>query len=587
MSQRNEKDAGETLWHRSSNVAYWRFFVNIALIACDMASYILASVVVLMMRDEVALYSSRFGFHIGLPWYVLACAVIWVLCLHSVGVYHRHVMGDGYQLNLLLFKGAVFAGIMVCAMDFILNAYLSLLSTVLCMICAMLLTMIVRFIIRRVVLFSREKGEYSYATVVVGSAEGIEHALQFLSQKRQLNYRPIAVCPIALDAATGHITGADAPEEFTWHVREICGKDISVLPYNSDFAERAVARGAQTVMVTDVMQRFSDNFNTFVLDAESMNLEIAVVTSAVDASGHETRIRVLQGTTVMTICLPQYSPAAMLQKRIFDIVVSLLALVGTAIITIPVAIAIKLTDGGSVLYTQTRVGRRGRPFKMIKFRSMVMNADKMKAKLMKTIAEEQPMVFCTSTDYYTYRIGRSKSGVYEGVVIRDGEILYDVPAPIKKRYSFPTFETLALYNDGRVESWHSKEKSAEEYIRDGACQVYTFGPCLVRDGAFTEFITEIANRVLNPRHAFGMVEPGHYIDVICEGRLKSTNGSTGVAMEDLAQIMIDRGCTLAVNLDGGQTAVMCFMGKQLNMVQVSEPYGRTTKEVLSFGKRNQ
>ena len=213
--------------------------------------------------------------------------------------------------------------------------------------------------------------------------------------------------------------------------------------------------------------------------------------------------------------------------------------------------------------------------------------NKMKAKLMKTIAEEQPMVFCTSTDYYTYRIGRSKSGVYEGVVIRDGEILYDVPAPIKKRYSFPTFETLALYNDGRVESWHSKEKSAEEYIRDGACQVYTFGPCLVRDGAFTEFITEIANRVLNPRHAFGMVEPGHYIDVICEGRLKSTNGSTGVAMEDLAQIMIDRGCTLAVNLDGGQTAVMCFMGKQLNMVQVSEPYGRTTKEVLSFGKRNQ
>ena len=211
--------------------------------------------------------------------------------------------------------------------------------------------------------------------------------------------------------------------------------------------------------------------------------------------------------------------------------------------------------------------------------------NKMKAKLMKTIAEEQPMVFCTSTDYYTYRIGRSKSGVYEGVVIRDGEILYDIPAPIKKRYNFPTYETLALYRDGRVESWHSKEKSAEEYIRDGACQVYTFGPCIVRDRAVTEFITDIANRVLNPRHAFGMVEPGHYIDVICEGRLKSTDGSTGVTMGDLAQIMIDRGCTLAVNLDGGQTAVMCFMGKQLNKVQVSEPYGRTTKEVLSFGKR--
>ncbi len=210
--------------------------------------------------------------------------------------------------------------------------------------------------------------------------------------------------------------------------------------------------------------------------------------------------------------------------------------------------------------------------------------EKMKAMFIKDIAVSHSLVFCTSTDYYTYRIGRSKNGVYEGVVIRDGEILYDIPAPIKKRYNFPTYETLALYSDGRVESWHSKEKSAEEYIRDGAVEVYTFGPCIVRDGAYTEFITDIANRKLNPRHAFGMVEPGHYIDVICEGRLKSTDGSTGVTMGDLAQIMIDRGCSIAVNLDGGQTAVMAFMGKQLNKVQASEPYGRKTKEVLSFGK---
>lgn len=120
------------------------------------------------------------------------------------------------------------------------------------------------------------------------------------------------------------------------------------LPYCKNFAERAVAVGVQTVMVTDVMQRFSDNFNTFVLDLESMNLEIAVVTSAVDVSGHETNIRVLQGTTVMTISLTQYSPWAMCKKRAFDIVVSLIALLVSAIVSVPVAIAIKLTDGGPI-----------------------------------------------------------------------------------------------------------------------------------------------------------------------------------------------------------------------------------------------
>ncbi|MBW3095531.1 sugar transferase [Bifidobacterium sp. 64T4] len=375
MTQNNNMKMRETSQHRVTSVAYWRFFVNIALTACDMASFILASVAVLVLRGEVDLHSSRFHFDIALPWYVLVCAVIWVLCMNAVGVYHRHVMGDGYQLNLLLFKGAVFAGIMICAMDFILNAYLSLMSTALCLICALLLTMIVRFVVRRVVLFSREKGEYSYATVVVGSAEGIEHALQILSQKRQLNYRPVAVCPIALDPSNGHVKGIASSEEFKRSVREICGKDIPVLVYGPKFAEHAVAMGVQTVMVTDVMQRFSDNFNTFVLDVESMNLEIAVVTSAVDAGGHETQIRVIQGTTVMTICLPQYSPAAMLQKRIFDIVVSALAIVVSSPIMLAVALAIKLEDHGPALYTQERIGLRGKPFKIHKFRSMYVNAD--------------------------------------------------------------------------------------------------------------------------------------------------------------------------------------------------------------------
>ena len=74
--------------------------------------------------------------------------------------------------------------------------------------------------------------------------------------------------------------------------------------------------------------------------------------------------------------------------------------------------------------------------------------------------------------------------------------------------------------------------------------------------------------------------------MICEGRRKKVNGSTGVMMGKMAEMMIERGCTLAVNLDGGQTAVMAFMGKQLNKVSTDLPRGRATKEVLCFGKKN-
>ena len=396
----------ETSRRHVLSVAYWRFFVNALLVLCDMAACIIASVIVYVVRNTGDLYSTRFHFHIALWAYMLVGSLIWIYCLHSVGVYHRHVMGDGYQLNAFLIKGALFAGLMVCALNSILNVYVPLVTTGLALLCALLVTIVERFIIRQCVLFSREKGAYSYGTVVVGSLEGIEHALQFLSRKSQLNYHAIAVCPIGLDAQTGYVKAVDVTAEFKQRIREICGRDIATLPYCKNFAERAASMGVQTVMVTDVMHRFSDNFNTFVLDVEAMNLEVALITSAVDVSGHETNIRVIQGSTVMTISLPQYSPWAMFKKRVFDIVVSLVALVGTAIITIPVAIAIKVTDRGPIFYTQTRVGRRGKPFKMIKFRSMVVNADKMKSELAEQTGQKGRFIFKMKNDPRVTTVGR-------------------------------------------------------------------------------------------------------------------------------------------------------------------------------------
>lgn len=396
----------ETSRRHVLSVAYWRFFVNALLVLCDMAAFIIASAIVYVVRNTGDLYSTRFHFHIALWAYMLVGSLIWIYCLHSVGVYHRHVMGDGYQLNAFLIKGALFAGLMVCALNSILNVYVPLVTTGLALLCALLVTIVERFIIRQCVLFSREKGAYSYGTVVVGSLEGIEHALQFLSRKSQLNYHAIAVCPIGLDAQTGYVKAVDVTAEFKQRIREICGRDIATLPYCKNFAERAASMGVQTVMVTDVMHRFSDNFNTFVLDVEAMNLEVALITSAVDVSGHETNIRVIQGSTVMTISLPQYSPWAMFKKRVFDIVVSLVALVGTAIITIPVAIAIKVTDRGPIFYTQTRVGRRGKPFKMIKFRSMVVNADKMKAELAEETGQKGRFIFKMKNDPRITPVGK-------------------------------------------------------------------------------------------------------------------------------------------------------------------------------------
>lgn len=62
-------------------------------------------------------------------------------------------------------------------------------------------------------------------------------------------------------------------------------------------------------------------------------------------------------------------------KRIFDLVVSALGLLGSAPLWVLIALSIKLDDGGAVFYAQKRVGQWGRRFRSWKFRSMAPDSD--------------------------------------------------------------------------------------------------------------------------------------------------------------------------------------------------------------------
>ncbi|MEM1291996.1 MAG: sugar transferase, partial [Cyanobacteria bacterium P01_H01_bin.162] len=70
--------------------------------------------------------------------------------------------------------------------------------------------------------------------------------------------------------------------------------------------------------------------------------------------------------------------ASCIIKRSIDILGSLIGLLVLALITIPVAIAIKLESSGPIFYSQERYGLHGATFRIWKFRSMVENADELK-----------------------------------------------------------------------------------------------------------------------------------------------------------------------------------------------------------------
>lgn len=79
---------------------------------------------------------------------------------------------------------------------------------------------------------------------------------------------------------------------------------------------------------------------------------------------------------------PKVSRGYEIGKRIFDLAMAALALVVLSPVFLAVAIAIKIEDGGTVFYTSTRLTKGGREFKMYKFRSMCMDAEKKLESLM-------------------------------------------------------------------------------------------------------------------------------------------------------------------------------------------------------------
>ncbi|MBD2071378.1 sugar transferase [Leptolyngbya sp. FACHB-671] len=90
-------------------------------------------------------------------------------------------------------------------------------------------------------------------------------------------------------------------------------------------------------------------------------------------------------------------------KRILDIGGSLIGLLVLAIVFVPIAIAIKLDNPGPIFFVQKRCGLQGQVFHLVKFRSMVTNADELKAQIKN---EAKGLIFKNRQDPRITRVGK-------------------------------------------------------------------------------------------------------------------------------------------------------------------------------------
>src|SRR4051794_38962962 len=117
--------------------------------------------------------------------------------------------------------------------------------------------------------------------------------------------------------------------------------------------------------------------------AKASGVKVSILPRMFEVVGSSVEFDDIDGVTVLGVRRFGLGRSSERVKRMMDLVGAGLGLLVLSPLIAVIAIAIKLDNRGPVFYRQLRIGRDGRPFRMVKFRSMVQNADELKHGLAK------------------------------------------------------------------------------------------------------------------------------------------------------------------------------------------------------------
>lgn len=228
-----------------------------------------------------------------------------------------------------------------------------------------------------------------------------------------------------------------------------------------DKSDRKDIKGVPVVGCKDDLREYVDNhevncvfvhlredeINEYVDYLVVKKILVYRVLRNLEKSSYRYGVEEMNGYKTLSIRERELSLGHAIAKRLGDIIFSTLGIIFTLPITIITAIAIKLEDGGPILYTSYRVGQFGKQFKMYKFRSMKVNADKLEDTLTSEELEEYRAEYKIRNDKRVTRVGRfirkySIDELPQLFNILKGELSFIGPRPVLD-------EETRLYGDKR------------------------------------------------------------------------------------------------------------------------------------------
>ena len=309
--------------------------------------------------------------------------VIWMFSLSITGTRDPRIVGTGSAEYRRILDATFRVFGLVAIVVFLVKLDLVRTYILIALPAGVILLVLSRFLWRQWLIAQRRHGRYSYRVLLAGSDASVAAIARDLERDPKNGYHVVAAV-----TPTGQ-AGLEVPTT----------SDLDAIP------ERMAEHDADTLVLTSSDRLSPSRIRSLSWGLEAGRQHLVMAPSLTDVGGPRIHSRPVSGLPLLHVETPRYRGAQAFTKRTFDLIVALLAVIILSPVYLALAIGVKATSPGPILYRSPRIGRGGEPFDMLKFRSMKVGAHEELADLLREQGRDGQPLFKIEQDPRITRFG--------------------------------------------------------------------------------------------------------------------------------------------------------------------------------------
>lgn len=338
---------------------------------------------------DLAISSGRVAGEVSYWGFSAALVLVWMLTLSFADTRDYRVIGAGSTEYARVTRSSITLFGVIAIIAFLTQTEVARGFLLISLPLGVLVLLFERWLWRQWLIAKRRTGAFSARVLLVGSRRSVIETANELLRKKSAGY---------------HIVGACVPSGAV--AETIDGTDIPIMGSISSVTSALAVCDADTVIVTSTDELPVDKVKEISWQLEPGRQHLVLAPGIADIAGPRIHTRPVAGLPLIHVETPRFGKGQKITKRAFDIAASLVLILLLSPVLAGVALLVRMSSQGPVLYRQQRVGRAGEPFHMLKFRSMRIGADQELKALLEAQGTSEKPLFKIHNDPRITPIGR-------------------------------------------------------------------------------------------------------------------------------------------------------------------------------------